>query len=61
MYQPKAEGKLCCGEDREMALVQSFKESLKSKGLQLEIRAQRTGSLDACSFGPALVVYPQGT
>jgi (2Fe-2S) ferredoxin len=57
----KAEGKQCCGENRGMALVQAFKESLKSKGLQLEIRAQRTGCLDACAFGPALVVYPEGT
>jgi (2Fe-2S) ferredoxin len=57
----KAEGKQCCGEKRGMELVQAFKDSLKSKGLQLEIRAQRTGCLDACSFGSALVVYPEGT
>jgi (2Fe-2S) ferredoxin len=25
------------------------------------MRAQKTGCLDACNFGPALVVYPEGT
>lgn len=44
-----------------MALVQAFKDEIRNKGLQVEIRAQRTGCLDACNFGPALVVYPEGT
>jgi (2Fe-2S) ferredoxin len=52
--------KKCCGEDRGMALVNAFKESLKAKGLQTEIRAQKTGCLDVCAFGPGLVVYPEG-
>ncbi|WP_026996831.1 (2Fe-2S) ferredoxin domain-containing protein [Flectobacillus major] len=52
--------KKCCGEDRGMTLVNAFKESLKAKGLQTEIRAQKTGCLDVCAFGPGLVVYPEG-
>ncbi len=53
--------KKCCGDERGMALVDAFKNSLKEKGLLTEIRAQKTGCLDMCGFGPTLVVYPEGT
>jgi (2Fe-2S) ferredoxin len=53
--------KKCCGEERGMALVDAFKNSLKEKGLNVEIRAQKSGCLDVCGFGPSLVVYPEGT
>jgi (2Fe-2S) ferredoxin len=56
----KETGKKCCGEERGMALVNAFKDNMRSKGLQLEIRAQKTGCLDACNFGPSVVVYPEG-
>ena len=52
--------KKCCGDERGMALVDDFKNSLKEKGLLTEIRAQKTGCLDMCGFGPTLVVYPEG-
>jgi (2Fe-2S) ferredoxin len=52
--------KKCCGEERGMALVDAFKNSLKEKGLNVEIRAQKAGCLDVCGFGPSLVVYPEG-
>lgn len=57
----KAPGKKCCGELRGNELVDAFKQSIRDRGLQIEIRAQRTGCLDACEHGPALVVYPEGT
>ncbi len=57
----KAAPKKCCGEQHGLALVEAFKKELTERGLQKEIRAQRTGCLDACAFGPALVVYPEGT
>jgi (2Fe-2S) ferredoxin len=57
----KAEGKACCGETRGMELVEKFREVLAEKGLKGKVRAQRSGCLDACSKGPALVVYPDGT
>ncbi len=57
----KAEGKACCGETRGMELVNKFKEVLRDKGLQGKVRAQRSGCLDACGNGPALVIYPDGT
>jgi (2Fe-2S) ferredoxin len=57
----KGEGKACCGEARGMELVNKFKEVLRDRGLQGKIRAQRSGCIDACSRGPALVIYPEGT
>lgn len=50
----------CCGEAKGMELVKLFKKKLKDNQLNTEIRAQRAGCLDACDFGPALVVYPEG-
>jgi (2Fe-2S) ferredoxin len=52
--------KKCCGEAQGLALVEAFKQSLKEKGLTPQVRAQKTGCLDVCAFGPALVVYPEG-
>jgi (2Fe-2S) ferredoxin len=57
----KPEGKVCCGEQNGMALVEKFREVLAEKGLKGSVRAQRAGCLDACKFGPALVIYPEGT
>ena len=49
-----------CGEECGMTLVKAFKKSLKEKNLNSEIRAQRAGCLDACDYGPSIVVYPEG-
>lgn len=52
--------KKSCGEACGLNLVGLFKKILKEKGLTQEIRAQRAGCLDACDFGPSVVVYPEG-
>jgi len=52
--------RVCCGESHGLALVAAFKKAIKDRGLQTEIRAQRTGCLEACEMGPSLVVYPEG-
>jgi (2Fe-2S) ferredoxin len=57
----KAPGKDCCGMGHGLELVEKFREVLKEKGLNGKIRAQRSGCLDACSKGPILVIYPEGT
>ncbi len=49
-----------CGEAHGLELVKLFKKLIKEKGLNVNIRAQRTGCLDACEFGPSVVVYPEG-
>ncbi|MCH8329985.1 MAG: (2Fe-2S) ferredoxin domain-containing protein [Bacteroidetes bacterium] len=47
-----------CGEEQGLELVTLFKRAVRSRGLN--IRAQKTGCLDACDFGPSVVVYPDG-
>ena len=56
----KAPGKKCCGEEHGLELVKLLKDKLKERGLHLEIRAQKSGCLDVCAQGPAMVVYPEG-
>ena len=43
-----------------MELVRAFKKALKEKNLNITMRAQKAGCLDACDFGPTVVVYPEG-
>lgn len=49
-----------CGEAHGLELVKMFKKLVKDNNLNTEVRAQKSGCLDACEFGPALVVYPEG-
>jgi (2Fe-2S) ferredoxin len=56
----KAEGKKCCGEKNGMELVEAFKNLVKENKLNTDVRAQKAGCFDVCSFGPAVVVYPEG-
>jgi len=49
-----------CGEAHGLELVKLFKKLVKDKGLSTDVRAQKSGCLDACEFGPSLVVYPEG-
>lgn len=58
--QRPAGARVCCGEAHGMELVAAFKKLIKDKGLSVEIRAQKTGCLEACEAGPSLVVYPEG-
>jgi (2Fe-2S) ferredoxin len=58
--RPEGAAKPSCGEEHGLALVSEFKKQVKEKGLSVEIRAQKTGCLDVCDFGPALVIYPEG-
>jgi (2Fe-2S) ferredoxin len=45
-----------CSEDIRMA----FKTALKNRGMTTVYRANKSGCLDACEFGPVVVVYPDG-
>jgi (2Fe-2S) ferredoxin len=49
----------CCGRGAE-AVRAAFKEELHRRGLKGQVRANGAGCLDACSQGPAVVVYPEG-
>lgn len=49
-----------CGEEHGMELVKAFKAAIKDRGLNVAMRAQKTGCLDICEQGPSVVVYPEG-
>lgn len=57
--QREATAKKSCGTEHGEALVARFKELIKEKNLQIDIRAQKTACLDACLQGPSMVVYPE--
>ena len=52
--------RLSCGEAHGLELVAAFKNGIKSRNLNLKLRAQKAGCLDICDFGPTIVVYPEG-
>ena len=52
--------RLSCGEAHGMELVTAFKNAIKSRNLNLKLRAQKAGCLDICDFGPTIAVYPEG-
>lgn len=58
--RPADAKRVSCGEAHGMDLVNRFKELIKEKGLQVEIRAQKAGCFDICEFGPNVIVYPEG-
>lgn len=49
-----------CGTKSSDDLVRAFKSAILEAGIHVEVRAQKAGCLDACEWGPAVVVYPQG-
>ncbi len=50
----------CCARNGAEAIRAAFKEAVFERGLKGKVRANQAGCLDACSFGPAVVVYPEG-
>lgn len=58
--QRAAGEKKSCGEACGLELVKEFKKVMKEKGLNGKMRAQKTACLDACEYGPSLVIYPEG-
>jgi (2Fe-2S) ferredoxin len=59
--QRPAGARICCGElEHGSALVAEFKKLTKNKGLDVEMRAQRTGCFDLCEKGPTVAIYPEG-
>jgi (2Fe-2S) ferredoxin len=59
--RPPGDKRGCCAERGGEAVRDAFKAELAQRGLKGVIRANGAGCLDACSFGPTVVVYPEGT
>ncbi|MCW3076841.1 MAG: ferrodoxin [Bacteroidetes bacterium] len=53
--------KLSCGEVHGLELVGEFKKQLKDLNVNIKTRANKSGCLGICDFGPTIVIYPEGT
>ena len=49
----------CCSEKGSPEIKELFKKRLKELGLNSKVRANTSGCLDACEFGPSVVIYPE--
>jgi (2Fe-2S) ferredoxin len=50
----------CCDPKGGSELQKIFKQKIKDRGLEKTIRANKSGCLDHCQRGAAMVIYPQG-
>jgi len=51
----------CCTARGSHKVVEAFKEELKKRNLKGEVRANKAGCLDQCSYGAVVVIYPEAT
>jgi len=49
-----------CGEEHGLGLVGEFKKQLKELKLDLKVRANKSGCLGICDYGPTVAIYPEG-
>lgn len=52
--------KVSCGEKHGLELVGEFKKQLKDLNVNLKMRANKSGCLGICDFGPTIAIYPEG-
>ena len=55
---PQGNPRGSCDPTGSEALQKAFKKALGERGLNQRIRANKSGCLDQCEFGPTVVVYP---
>ena len=53
--------RLSCGETHGLELVAEFKKQINDLKIGLKIRANKSGCLGICDFGPTIAIYPEGT
>lgn len=58
--RPEGAAKGCCASKDSEELQTYMKARAKELGIQ-NIRVNKSGCLDACEIGPAVVIYPEGT
>lgn len=56
--RPEGHPRGCCRDKGSESIRDRLKEELKRRGLLGKIRPNNSGCLDACEFGPSIVVYP---
>ena len=52
--------KRSCGNNHGLELVAEFKKQIKDLNSSLKIRANKSGCLGICDFGPTVAIYPEG-
>jgi (2Fe-2S) ferredoxin len=52
--------KRSCGEAHGLSLVAEFKKQLKELKSGVKMRANRSGCLGICDYGPTVAIYPEG-
>ncbi len=58
--RPPENPKGCCAAKGSKNLREFFKLEITKRGLKGEVRANNSGCLDTCEFGPSVVIYPEG-
>jgi (2Fe-2S) ferredoxin len=58
--RPEDDPRGSCGRKGSSSIRNALKDELRRRGLDKQIRANAAGCLDACAFGPSMVVYPEG-
>lgn len=58
--RPDDDPRGCCACRGSLEVRAAFKDELRRQGLKGVVRANAAGCLDACAFGPTVVVYPAG-
>ena len=56
----EADARGCCAHRGGLDIAAWLKAEGKTRNWKGRIRANKAGCLDACEFGPVLVVYPEG-
>ncbi len=58
--RPPGHPKGCCHDKGSEEIRALLKAELKRRGMTTTVRANNSGCLDACEYGPTLVIYPEG-
>jgi (2Fe-2S) ferredoxin len=58
--RPAGHPKGCCLEKGSAEIRDTLKSEVNTRGLAGIVRVNNAGCLDACAFGVALVIYPDG-
>jgi (2Fe-2S) ferredoxin len=58
--RPAGHPKGCCADKGSEQIRDALKAELQKRGLKDIVRANNSGCLDACEFGPSMVIYPEG-
>ena len=56
--RPAEDPRGCCSARGSVDLLDYLKKRVHESGLKGKVRVNKAGCLDACQYGPSLVIYP---